>query len=56
MTDLIVIAYGEQSQANTVITAFHHLQSEGWIEIEDAAYITIDSDGKVRAHQDRALT
>ncbi len=30
MTDLIVIAYGEQSQVYTVITAFHHLQSEGW--------------------------
>ena len=55
MTDLMVIAYREQSQALDVISALHHLQSEGWIVIEDAAYVTVDSDGRVKAHQDSAL-
>ena len=56
MTDLMVIAYREQSQAHDVISALHSLQSEGWIEIEDAAYVTVESDGRVKAHQDSALT
>jgi uncharacterized membrane protein len=56
MTDLVVIAYREQSQADDVIAALHRLQADGWIEIEDAAYITVESDGRVKAHQDRALT
>lgn len=56
MTDLMVIAYRKQSQARHAITALHALQSAGWITIEDAAYLTVESAGRVCVHQDRALT
>ena len=55
MAELVVITYPEPSQASDVIAALHRFQSKGWIEIEDVASTMVESDGKVKAHQDSAL-
>jgi uncharacterized membrane protein len=51
MSDLIAVAYQDQHKAAEVLNTVQRLQKEYLIDLEDAAYITKDKDGKVRLHQ-----
>ncbi len=51
MSELISVAYPDAYKAADVLNAMRRLQSEYLIDLEDAAYITKDHDGKVRLHQ-----
>jgi len=50
MSDLIVVAYDEEGTAEEVLRTLEGLQGQYLIEIEDAAYVTRNKDGKVRLH------
>lgn len=51
MADLIAIAYRDIRKAEEVLTHMKRLQSEYLVDLEDAAYVTKDEDGKVRLIQ-----
>lgn len=51
MSELISVAYPDAYKAADVLNTMRRLQSEYLIDLEDAAYVTKDSDGKIRLHQ-----
>lgn len=51
MSELISVAYPDAFKAADVLNAMRRLQSEYLIDLEDAAYVTKDSEGKIRLHQ-----
>ncbi|TCS34711.1 putative membrane protein [Paucimonas lemoignei] len=51
MPELISVAYPDPYKAADVLNAMRRLQNEYLIDLEDAAYVTKDSDGKIRLHQ-----
>lgn len=51
MSELISVAYPDAYKAADVLNAMRRLQSEYLIDLEDAAYVTKDGDGKIRLHQ-----
>ncbi|WP_019143268.1 DUF1269 domain-containing protein [Noviherbaspirillum massiliense] len=51
MADLIVVAYREMHKAEEVLSNMRRLQGEYLVDLEDAAYVTKDQDGKVRLYQ-----
>jgi uncharacterized membrane protein len=51
MSELISVAYPDADKAADVLNAMRRLQSEYLIDLEDAAYVTKDHDGKIRLHQ-----
>jgi uncharacterized membrane protein len=51
MSELIVIGYNTQEQAETARTALFKLSKEYLIEIEDAVVATAEADGQIKLHQ-----
>lgn len=51
MSDLIVVTYPDLHRAGEVYAALQRLQNEFPIDIEDAAYVTKELDGKLKLHQ-----
>lgn len=51
MSELISVAYPDHDKAAEVLNAMQRLQEAYLIDLEDAAYITKDRDGKIRLHQ-----
>lgn len=51
MADLIVVAYRDMHKAGEVLSQMKRLQGEYLVDLEDAAYVTRDKDGKVKLYQ-----
>lgn len=51
MSDLIVAGFDQQYQADEVLTALAKLQKEHLIDLEDAAVVIKDAEGKVKIKQ-----
>lgn len=51
MADLIAVAYRDIHKAEEVLSTMRRLQGEYLVDLEDAAYVTRDKDGKVRLYQ-----
>lgn len=51
MSDLIVAGFEQQYQADEVLTALAKLQKEHLIDLEDAAIVIKDTEGKVKIKQ-----
>jgi uncharacterized membrane protein len=51
MSELVAVTYPDVYKAGEVCAALQRLQREFLIEMEDAAYITREPDGKVKLHQ-----
>lgn len=56
MSTLVAVAYDDEYRAAEVLATLRRLQSEYLIDLEDAAYVTKDPDGKVKVHQSHSLT
>lgn len=50
MSNLIVVAYDKEGTAEEVLKTLERLQTERMIDLEDAAYVTRNAEGKVRLH------
>ena len=51
MSELIVIGYNTQEQAETAREALYKLAKEYLIEVEDAVVATAEADGQIKLHQ-----
>jgi uncharacterized membrane protein len=51
MSELVAVAYPDVYRAGEVCAVLQRLQREFLIEMEDAAYVTREADGKVKLHQ-----
>jgi uncharacterized membrane protein len=51
MSELVAISYPDVYRAGEVCAALQRLQQEFLIEMEDAAYVTREQDGKIKLHQ-----
>ena len=51
MSELVAVSYPDVYRAGEVSAALQRLQKEYLIEMEDAAYITREQDGKIKLHQ-----
>jgi uncharacterized membrane protein len=56
MSDLVVVAYPDEFRAAEVLADLRRAQSEYFIDLEDAVYLTKNQDGKVKLHQSHDLT
>ncbi len=56
MSELISVAYTDPFKAGEVLNAMRRLQNEYLIDLEDAAYVTKNRDGRVRLHQSVNIT
>ncbi len=56
MSSLVVVEYPDEYRAAEVLAALRRLNSEYLIDLEDACYVTKDSRGKVKLHQNTSLT
>ncbi|HZR58905.1 MAG TPA: DUF1269 domain-containing protein [Terriglobales bacterium] len=56
MSDLIVVTYEDQYKAAEVLAALQRLQKKLLIDLEDAAYVMKDEDGKFKLHETVPLT
>jgi uncharacterized membrane protein len=51
MSELVAVSYPDVYRAGEVCAALQRLQREFLIEMEDAAYVTREADGKIKLHQ-----
>jgi uncharacterized membrane protein len=51
MSELVAVSYPDVYRAGEVCAALQRLQQEFLIEMEDAAYVTRERDGKIKLHQ-----
>jgi uncharacterized membrane protein len=51
MSELVAVSYHDVYRAGEVCAALQRLQKEYLIEMEDAAYVTREEDGKIKLHQ-----
>src|SRR5262249_33556339 len=51
MSELVAVSYPDLYRAGEVCAALQRLQGEFLIEMEDAAYVTREQDGKIKLHQ-----
>src|SRR5262245_27252407 len=51
MSELVVVSYPDVYRAGEVCAALQRLQQEFLIEMEDAAFVTREQDGKIKLHQ-----
>jgi uncharacterized membrane protein len=51
MSELVAVSYPDVYRAGEVCAALQRLQQEFLIEMEDAAYVTREQDGKIKLHQ-----
>ena len=56
MSDLVAIAYEDEYRAGEVLATLWRLQREYLIDMEDAAYVTKNREGKIKLHQSSSLT
>lgn len=56
MSTLIAVTYPNEQRAQEVLAELRRLESQYLIDLEDAVYVTKDSDGKPRLHQSVDLT
>lgn len=56
MSDLVVVTYPDEYRAAEVLAALQRLQGKLLIDLEDAAYVMKDKDGKFKLHQTVPLT
>jgi uncharacterized membrane protein len=56
MSNLVVIAFDDENKAFELRAALAKMQKEYLIEMEDAAVVTKDAEGKVKLHQAVNLT
>jgi uncharacterized membrane protein len=56
MSELIAITYPDQNRAEEVLAALRRLQGAYLVDLEDAAYVTKNSNGKLKLHQTHDLT
>lgn len=56
MSDLVVIAYDDEFQANEVLHGLRRLQTEYLVDLEDAVVVTKSHEGKTKLHQSVNLT
>jgi uncharacterized membrane protein len=56
MSELIVVAYPDVHRAAEVMVTLRRLQAEYLVDLEDAVYVTKETDGKVKLHQALNLT
>jgi|SRR5947209_5828334 len=55
-SQLVVVAYPDESTAQQVLGTLKELTTEKLIDLEDAAYVSKDMNGKVKLHQTQNLT
>jgi uncharacterized membrane protein len=51
MSELVAVSYPDVYRAGEVCAALQRLQQQFLIEMEDAAYVTREQDGKIKLHQ-----
>jgi uncharacterized membrane protein len=51
MSELVAVAYPDLYRAGEVCAVLQRMQKEFLIDMEDAAYVTREADGKVKLHQ-----
>jgi uncharacterized membrane protein len=51
MSELVAVSYPDVYRAGEVCAALQRLQREFLIDMEDAAYVTREQDGKIKLHQ-----
>jgi uncharacterized membrane protein len=51
MSELVAVSYNDVYRAGEVCAALQRLQQEFLIDMEDAAYVTRERDGKIKLHQ-----
>jgi len=51
MSELVAVSYPDVYRAGEVCAALQRLQQKFLIEMEDAAYVTREQDGKIKLHQ-----
>ncbi len=51
MSELVAVSYPDVYRAGEVCAALQRLQKDFLIDMEDAAYITREQDGKIKLHQ-----
>ncbi len=56
MANLIVVMYDDQFRAKEVMKELRTLKENKQLEIDDAAYVTKDNDGRFKVHQEHSLT
>jgi uncharacterized membrane protein len=56
MSELVAVSYPDLYRAGEVCAALQRVQREFLIEMEDAAYVTREQDGKIKLHQTQPVT
>jgi uncharacterized membrane protein len=56
MSNLFVVMYDDQFRAKEVMQELKTLKENKHLEIDDAAYVTKDKDGRFKVHQEHSLT
>jgi uncharacterized membrane protein len=56
MANLVVVLYDDQFRAKEVMKELKTLKENKHLEIDDAAYVTKDNDGRFHVHQEHSLT
>ncbi len=56
MANLLVVLYDDQFRAREVMNELRTLKENKQLEIDDAAYVTKDNDGRFKVHQEHSLT
>jgi uncharacterized membrane protein len=56
MANLVVVMYDDQFRAKEVMQELKTLKENKQLEIDDAAYVTKDNDGRFKVHQEHSLT
>jgi len=55
MSELVAVSYPDVYRAGEVCAALQRLQKDFLIEMEDAAYVTREQDGKIKLHQTQPM-
>lgn len=56
VSELVVVTYPDEYRAAEVLAALQRLQKELLIDLEDAAYVTKEKDGKMKLHETVPMT
>src|SRR5512147_2351802 len=56
MANLLVVLYDDQFRAKEVMKELKTLKENKQLEIDDAAYVTKDNEGRFKVHQEHSLT
>jgi uncharacterized membrane protein len=56
MANLVVVMYDDQYRAKEVMNELKTLKENKQLQIDDAAYVTKDNEGRFKVHQEHSLT